>query len=94
LETSANSSKNLLFVVDDEPELADMLTKGLSHYGFQVDVFGNREVALLRFKPNYYDMSILDIRMPVMNGFQLYRKAQRNRPKASSLFFDSFCGLS
>jgi DNA-binding NtrC family response regulator len=90
LERNADSSRNRLLVVDDEPELVDMLSKGLSYYGFEVDAFDDPQVVLSRFKPNYYDMSILDIRMPGMNGFQLYRKLREIDPKLPVCFMTAF----
>jgi DNA-binding response OmpR family regulator len=41
---------------------------------FQVEAFYDPVLALLRFKAGAYDLAILDIRMPEMNGFQLFRK--------------------
>jgi DNA-binding response OmpR family regulator len=41
---------------------------------FKVDTFNNAESALFAFKPGHYDLAILDVKMPWMNGFQLYKK--------------------
>ncbi len=42
--------------------------------GFKVHAFEDPQVALSEFEPNYYDLVILDIRMPVLNGFELCKK--------------------
>jgi CheY-like chemotaxis protein len=41
---------------------------------FQVETFNDPALALSRFKAGAYDLALLDIRMPEMNGFQLCRK--------------------
>jgi two-component system response regulator ChvI len=62
-------------VVDDEQDLTFTLKAILDETGlFQVETFTNPILALSEFKANVYDLAVLDIRMPEMDGFQLYRK--------------------
>jgi two-component system response regulator ChvI len=62
-------------VVDDEQDLTFTLKAILDETGlFQVETFTNPILALSEFKANVYDLVVLDIRMPEMDGFQLYRK--------------------
>jgi DNA-binding response OmpR family regulator len=62
-------------VADDEPDVAFALKITLEEHGFfQVDTFYDAESVLSIFKPDCYDLALLDIRMPGMNGFQLSRK--------------------
>ena len=42
--------------------------------GFEVDTYNDPLLALSNFKPDLYGLALLDIRMPVMNGFELYKK--------------------
>ncbi|MFL6405459.1 MAG: response regulator, partial [Nitrososphaeraceae archaeon] len=44
--------------------------------GFEVDAYNDPLLALYDLKPNSYGMALLDIRMPKMNGFELYKKMQ------------------
>jgi DNA-binding response OmpR family regulator len=48
------------------------MTFKLQGVGFAVDIYENPLVALSNFRPHYYDLVILDIKMPEMNGFELY----------------------
>ena len=68
----SNNKKKILFV-DDEPDLTSLFKKVLESAGFNVNVFNNSNDALRDFKPHFYDLVILDIVMPNMNGFDLYR---------------------
>ena len=45
--------------------------------GFMVDAFDYPQEAIKSFKPNVYDLAILDIRMPGLNGFTLYRQMKK-----------------
>jgi DNA-binding response OmpR family regulator len=61
-------------VVDDEPDVAFALKATLEENElFQVDTFHDAESALAKFRPENYDLAVLDIRMPKIDGFQLYR---------------------
>jgi len=66
-----------LLVVDDEPDINTTLEKVLEQNGFKVDSYDCPLVALDNFKPCYYDLAILDIKMPEMNGFSCYREFKK-----------------
>jgi DNA-binding response OmpR family regulator len=62
-------------MVDDEPDITFALKAALEDSGFfEVDTFNDVKSALSMFKPVVYDLALLDIRMPEMDGFQLCRK--------------------
>jgi DNA-binding response OmpR family regulator len=64
-----------IFMVDNEPDINITIKTALEENGdFKVDTFNNAESALFAFKPGHYDLAILDVKMPWMNGFQLYKK--------------------
>ncbi len=48
-------------VVDDEPDITNVLKKGLERQGFAVDTFNNPHSALASFQPKYYDIMIIGI---------------------------------
>ena len=61
-----------ILLVDDEPDITMSLEATLQNAGFIVHSYQDPRIALSRFKPGYYDLVILDIKMPKMNGFELY----------------------
>jgi DNA-binding response OmpR family regulator len=66
--------KKRILLVDDESDVTTALTFALEDYGFEVDSYNNPLAALSNFKSNHYDLAILDIKMPEMDGFELLRK--------------------
>jgi DNA-binding response OmpR family regulator len=74
-------------MVDDEPDVNLAIKIALEENGFfQVDTFNDAESALDTFKPDLYDLALLDIRMPGMSGFQLYRKLREMDEKLKICF--------
>lgn len=71
--TKAGHSHKIL-VVDDEQDIVFTLKAILTEAGFSVDAFTNPSVAFEMFRPEKYELIILDIRMPGLNGFELYMK--------------------
>ena len=75
-----------ILVVDDEADLTLLCKLALEYYGFKVDTFTDPRKALSNFKPRYYDLVILDIMMPNMDGFRLYDEVRRRDQKAKVCF--------
>ena len=66
-----------ILIVDDETDINLALKVTLEEEGFKVDTFDDPLVALDNFKTRSYDLLILDIKMPNMNGFELYKEIRR-----------------
>ena len=86
-----------ILAVDDEADLTMLCSLALEYHGFKVDTFNNPQEALSNFKPDYYDLVILDIKMPKMDGFQLYDEIKKKDHKAkvcfltaSELYYEEF----
>ena len=73
-------------IVDDDSDLTLFYRISLEYYGFVVDTFNEPKEALSSFKPNYYDLVILDIKMPEMDGFALYKEIKEIDPIAKACF--------
>ena len=74
-----------ILVVDDEPDLTMIYSLALQYHGFKVDTFNDVQEALSNFKPGYYDLVILDIKMPKMDGFELYNKIKKETRQSEDL---------
>jgi CheY-like chemotaxis protein len=70
--------KAKILVVDDEPDVTYTLKATLEATGlFAIYPFNEPGLALSNFRPNIYDLAILDIRMPQMNGFELLHEIRK-----------------
>lgn len=79
-EKSENSIKKRqykILVIDDEPDINSVIKKGLNRNGFEVETFTDPLLALSNFKAGFYDLLLIDIRMPKMNGFELYQEIKK-----------------
>ena len=72
-----NNNIATILLVDNEPDNTCVLSMGLEDAGFKVDAFNDPILALSNFKPNFYALSILDINMPKMNGYELYKEIRK-----------------
>jgi DNA-binding response OmpR family regulator len=86
-----------ILAVDDEPDLTKLCSLALEYHGFKVDTFNDPQEALSNYKPGYYDLVILDIKMPKMDGFELYDEIKKKDHKAkvcfltaSELYYEEF----
>ena len=85
--TEENAKKKRILLVDDEPDIIFTLRASLEESGlFQVDTFYDSVLALSRFKAGAYDLALLDIRMPELDGFELYRKLREGDNKLKVCF--------
>src|SRR5215469_17222078 len=75
-----------ILVVDDESDVCFMLKEVLSENGFVVDSYKDPLLALSNFKAHSYCLVILDIRMPGLNGFALYREIRELDKKVKICF--------
>jgi DNA-binding response OmpR family regulator len=75
-----------ILLVDDEPDIIFTIKKILEENGFKVDSFNDPILALNYYKVNFYDLVILDIKLPKMDGFELYAKIREKDPKVKTCF--------
>ena len=63
--------------VDDDLDILFSIKTGLEYYGFIVDTFSNPLEALSTFKPELYDLVLVDIKMPLMSGFEFHQELRK-----------------
>ena len=88
-----SQTKGRVLVVDDEIDTARTLGRILETSGFEVDVFTDPKAALGSFKTAYYDLAAIDVRMPGMNGFELYSEIKSIDNKIKVLFLTALKDL-
>jgi DNA-binding response OmpR family regulator len=93
-KSTRRSSPFRIMLVDDEKDILSTVKRGLeSNNTFKVDTFPSGEAALQAFEShpeNYYDLVITDIRMPKMNGFELYRSIKEKNQTMKIAFITAF----
>jgi CheY-like chemotaxis protein len=97
--------KKRILLVEDEQDFSVAFNMVLEGGGYEVDSFTEPVLALKNFKAGFYDLVILDIKMPEMDGFELHRQLKKIDSAvkicfltASEMYYeefrkDEFCGL-
>ena len=65
---------NVVLVVDDDPDMTSVFSLGLQDEGFEVYSYNDPLTVLSQFRSNFYDLLLVDINMPKMNGIDLSKK--------------------
>jgi CheY-like chemotaxis protein len=86
-----------ILLVDDEADIIFTMKDILEEEGFKVDTFNDPTIALESYRSNFYDLVILDIKMPKMDGFELYTKIREKDRQvkicfltASEMYYEKF----
>lgn len=88
--SNVSSGSKRILLVDDEPDVTTPFKMGLEGTGYKVDAFNDPAEALSKFKVGVYDLLLLDIKMPKMNGFQLYEELEKLDRNAKVCFITAF----
>jgi CheY-like chemotaxis protein len=85
IENNTSNTKKVM-IVDDEADVISVLGIVLEENGFEVDTFEDPMVALKSYRAGVYDLLILDIKMPEMDGFELYDQIKKIDDNAKVCF--------
>jgi CheY-like chemotaxis protein len=69
--------KKKILVVDDEPDMTKILEMALEREGLLTDTYNDPVLAIEGFRQNHYDLVLLDVKMPKMDGFDLYNRLRK-----------------
>lgn len=84
------SSNTKILLVDDDKDIALSFNLALQHNDFLVDVFTNPIEALAKFKPGYYKIALIDLKMPEMGGIELFNKIREIDKKIKICFLTAY----
>lgn len=86
--------------VDNEKDILRVIKRGLESYEsndstnkFKVDAYQDSELALQSFQnhpDNYYDLVLTDLKMPKINGFELYMRMKEKNPRMKFAFMTAY----
>ena len=76
----SNNGKRIL-VVEDETAISKVCVRTLGAEGFEVDIVANGKVARDILRKEEYDLCLIDIRTPEMNGIELYQQLRKEHPR-------------
>lgn len=83
---SNNNNDKRILLVDDEPDIGLSFKIALEDNGFAVDVFDDPEKASTNFKSDSYDLLLLDIKMPNLDGIEFYKRMKEIDNKVKVCF--------
>ena len=75
-----NSKDKNILIVDDDEDLTNLYETFLKYDGYKVDSFTDPTHALYSFRKDIYDLVLLDLKMPKMNGVELSQELQNMDP--------------
>ena len=90
-DSSQRKPQKKILLVDDEQDITNVIKRGLEQTGkYIVDTFNHPRDALTNFRAGVYDLLIIDIKMPGMTGFQLYKELIKIDPRPKICFITAF----
>lgn len=87
---SDNGKGYRVLVVDDEHDTITVISQGLTRNGFRVSAYSDPLFALAEFKESYYDIILLDVRMPNLTGFELAKRIWQKDANAKIAFMSAY----
>jgi len=82
-----------ILVVDDEPIVVQSLGDWFRHDGYDVDTAANAKEALRLAAAKFYDIALVDIRMPGMDGLELMERLLRERPDLTVIIITAYAAV-
>jgi DNA-binding response OmpR family regulator len=77
-----------ILIIDDDPDITIILPMVLEDKGFKTDPYTDPELAYKNFRNRFYDLILLDIKMPEIDGFHFYQKNKGDRYQGQNNLFN------
>jgi DNA-binding NtrC family response regulator len=84
------SSRGIIHIIDDEPVIRDVLAQLLTSEGYEVELSTSGEEALEKFPSQSFDVILLDLLMPGMDGIETLRRIKRIDPLATVIIITAY----
>jgi signal transduction histidine kinase/ActR/RegA family two-component response regulator len=88
--TTHKAKTKRIFLVDDDHDHTITFKLGLELAGFEVDAYNDSAVALSKFRPDYYDLLLIDVKMPKIDGLELYERIRKMDNEAVVWFITAY----
>ncbi|CUT04960.1 Response regulator receiver domain-containing protein [Candidatus Kryptobacter tengchongensis] len=85
--------KSRVLVVDDEEALRYLLSSELAAEGYEVETAGDGDEAIEAIKQKDYDVVLLDIKMPRVDGFEVLRFIKQNKPEIKVIMLTAYADV-
>jgi len=82
-------TRRKILIIDDEHDITFVFKIILEEKGFTADIYNDPIIALSDYKLYYYDLVMIDLRLPGMTGFELYNKIRIADKKTKICFLTS-----
>ena len=86
-------TKGLIHVIDDEPIIHDVLSQLLTSEGYDIEISSSGEEALEKFEVRTFDLVLLDLLMPGMNGIEILKAAKKIDPQALIIILTAYASV-
>ena len=86
-------TKGLIHVIDDEPVIHDVLSQLLTSEGYDIEISSSGEEALEKFEVRTFDLVLLDLLMPGMNGIEILKAAKKIDPQALIIIITAYASV-
>ena len=83
-------SKGIIHIIDDEPVIHDVLAQLLTSEGYEVEISGSGEEAMAKFPSQSFDVILLDLLMPGIDGIETLRRIKRIDPQAAVIIITAY----
>ena len=87
------SIQALIHIIDDEPVIHDVLSQLLTSEGYDVEISGSGEEALEKYTAQRFDLVLLDLLMPGMDGIEVLRAIKRIQPQAVVVIITAYASV-
>ncbi len=88
-----SETKKRILLVDDDEQILNILSSYLSSEGFMVDTARSGEEAISKLRKQFYNLAILDIRLPDMEGTELLTKLRKSEPRMMKIMLTGYPGF-